>query len=585
MIEVSAVRRSNLPRDDDIEVSSSPTLDQRIVSFVLPALRRQNRCFGIAVTIVLLVATVYVVAGTYSEPNEYTIAEAYDSQTGAVTDQADNAKVQEAIEKHKTAHAHGSFGNPFNGLRGSPFGNHDGNPDDPWSRTNADLNRGDPAWVLERRNQTAMKIAAQELRWNQTHPGVPFPYGYDQGAFNLSSFLTNHPSLIGRLNRTKHGFVDGGSNAIGSLDSTPVDPPTEAPVTPPTDTPVVSPTNSPMEAFPSILEATPGPVEAIPNAVEATPVPETPIPVQATQVPETPVPVQATQIPEMSVSIEATPIPGTPIPETPVTDTLTPTPDIPIPEIPTPVEATQVPETLFPVEVVAVPETPITDTLTPTSDTPIPDTPVPVQATPVPETLLPVQATQVPETPIPVEATQVTGTPDPVKATPLPETPVPEVATPISETPAPVGAAPIPETPIPIEVTPVPESLTPESLTPTVATPLPVGTISDPVEATSLPVETQVPVDYSTWHTATVKLVDGIKYEVLEVIPHDGSSFTYVRHLCHATQRILHSMSRNTDSILLQSRTNFSQWHLIRIYWIVWPFFGSNIGRKNWGKR
>ena len=417
MIEVSAVRRSNLPRDDDIEASSSPTLDQRIVSWVLPALHRQNRCFGIAVTIVLLVAAVYVVAVTYSEPDEYAIAEAFSSQTGSVTDQADNAKVQEALEKHKSAHAHGSFDNPFNGLRGSPFGNHDGNPDDPWSRTNADLDRGDPAWVLERRNQTAIKIAAQELRWNQTHPGVPFPYGYDQGAFNLSSFLTNHPSLVGRLNRTKHGFVEGGSNTIGSQHSTPVDPPTEAPVTPPTTGPEVLSTNSPMESFPSLVEATPGPVEAMPIPVEATPVPETPIPVEATLVPETPIPVEAT----------------------------------PVPETPIPVEATLVPET-----------------------------PIPVEATPIPETPIPVEATLVPETPIPVEAT------------------------------------PIPETPIPVEATLVPE------------TPIPVETIPDPVEATSLPAETQVPVDYSTWHTATVKLADGIKYEVIEIIPHDGSSFTYV---------------------------------------------------------
>jgi hypothetical protein len=83
----------------DVEVEATSSANGPRAGWALPAMRRQNRCFGVAVTMVLIVATVYIVASTYSEPDEYNIAGEYDSKFGAVSDQANNAKVSRSARK------------------------------------------------------------------------------------------------------------------------------------------------------------------------------------------------------------------------------------------------------------------------------------------------------------------------------------------------------------------------------------------------------------------------------------------------------------------------------------------------------
>jgi len=123
-------------QDVEVDEATSSANGPR-AGWALPAMRRQNRCFGVAVTMVLIVATVYIVAGTYSEPDEYNVAGEYDAKFGAVSDQANNAKVQEALEKYKKNPSHGAgLDNPFKGLHGVPlhgckYGTGDQNRHDP----------------------------------------------------------------------------------------------------------------------------------------------------------------------------------------------------------------------------------------------------------------------------------------------------------------------------------------------------------------------------------------------------------------------------------------------------------------------
>lgn len=127
---------ANTGQDVEVDEATSSANGPR-AGWALPAMRRQNRCFGVAVTMVLIVATVYIVAGTYSEPDEYNVAGEYDSKFGAVSDQANNAKVQEALEKYKKNPSHGAgLDNPFKGLHGVPlhgckYGTGDQNRHDP----------------------------------------------------------------------------------------------------------------------------------------------------------------------------------------------------------------------------------------------------------------------------------------------------------------------------------------------------------------------------------------------------------------------------------------------------------------------
>jgi hypothetical protein len=379
MIELSEVRRTaaavSRDDDDDDNVEACSRANAPRTSWVLPAMRRQNRYFGVAVTVVLIVATVYIVAGTYSEPDEYNVAGEYDSQFGAVSDQADNAKVQEALEKYKKNPSHGGgLDNPFNGLHGVPLhpsakNHHQGGDSNPWTRPGYNPwtrpNQGEHGalqWMAAQRNQSdAAKWAAQKDRWDRAHPGVPFPYQQGQPTFDKESFMKDHSAIVNKLNRTKnqqyHGHPpanyhlpnrphmknpEDGNHALDPHEDTLVDPSTHAPMSRPTDSPVVVATSAPVPATGAPVEPTSAPVPPTGAPVKPTsaPVPATGAPVEPTSAPvPATAPVKPTSAPFLPIT--AAPVPLTTSPVVPATSAPVPDTGAPALVTPAPVPATE----------------------------------------------------------------------------------------------------------------------------------------------------------------------------------------------------------------------------------------------------
>ena len=275
MIELSQFKTTRISDKCDIEAINSHVIveagshQHSESNWPLPAIRNQNRCFGFAVTLLLLGAAVYVVALNYSQPGQYEVAGEYNSQYGAVSDQANNAKTEEALENNQSAQG---------GAR-SPSDHFHGDSKIPWQH----FHQGEHGRVppLNGDNRTAIKWAAQEERWNRTHPGQPYPYKHGSGHFNRTGFKgnhggrPNHPGKGGHWGDRPSGMGPDkshtdGNHGMDSHASTPiVDPPTEAPMQTTSVPSKATPAPSKATAAPS--KATPAPSKAMLAPVEVTP--------------------------------------------------------------------------------------------------------------------------------------------------------------------------------------------------------------------------------------------------------------------------------------------------------------------------
>ena len=145
--------------DADVESASRPSEDARRI---VPAMRRQNRWFACGMTIFFLSAVTFVLTKNYTSPEEIPV-DFFDDPGGTVGNDAANAKIQEASEKALLTHSHHAAPdkNPFN----IPYHKKD----------LPQYNDLKSSLVDGRQNRTKIKQEAILERWNRTHPGQPFP--------------------------------------------------------------------------------------------------------------------------------------------------------------------------------------------------------------------------------------------------------------------------------------------------------------------------------------------------------------------------------------------------------------------------
>lgn len=117
----------------DTEAGSIPQTDvdeaPEPLAWTRTQVRRQNRCFIVAMAVFLITAAVYVIGGL-DMSQENSLIEKYDAQSGVVEDGFNNSKATEAYEK-VAQQASGTSGHKTpdkNGLwqgrgRPNPFGN------------------------------------------------------------------------------------------------------------------------------------------------------------------------------------------------------------------------------------------------------------------------------------------------------------------------------------------------------------------------------------------------------------------------------------------------------------------------------
>ena len=145
--------------DADVESASRPSEDARRI---VPAMRRQNRWFACGMTIFFLSAVTFVLTKNYTSPEEIPV-DFFGDPGGTVGNDATNAKIQEASEKALLTHSHHAAPdkNPFN----IPYHKKD----------LPQYNDLKSSLVDGRQNRTKIKQEAILERWNRTHPGQPFP--------------------------------------------------------------------------------------------------------------------------------------------------------------------------------------------------------------------------------------------------------------------------------------------------------------------------------------------------------------------------------------------------------------------------
>lgn len=130
------------------------------------ALQRQNRCFGVALTLCLLFAAGFVAFQTISPAEESPIDE-FDNQAGTITNDAKNAKIQKYLDAHRAMNHTGRFWyhtgggqNPFAGrYQGDEQGGH--------------LRDYTTALAKARAKQDAIF-----KHWQRNHPGEEVPEKY-----------------------------------------------------------------------------------------------------------------------------------------------------------------------------------------------------------------------------------------------------------------------------------------------------------------------------------------------------------------------------------------------------------------------
>jgi hypothetical protein len=188
-MEPDGIEMSNTTkRGPDAEMGSDGLLrevdavvpEPLLMAWVGPRLQTQNRCFVLAMAVLVITAAVYVIGGIYSS-NEDTLLEKYDAEGGILGNDFDSAKAQDAFEnaqEHKNGQASNSWW-------------HGGGEENPFGNENA---------VEHGQNVAAIR------KWNRTHPGMPYPGGNGKGILGHKG----HNGAIG--NKNNHGGHATGNN-------------------------------------------------------------------------------------------------------------------------------------------------------------------------------------------------------------------------------------------------------------------------------------------------------------------------------------------------------------------------------------
>jgi hypothetical protein len=138
----------------DIEFGLGEEVEEETVGTLRPAVRRQNCLFALGITMLLVTgALLYVYVGTnaFTSPAEVVLGD-YETGAGEVSTHADNSKTQGELAG-----------------QGHPFDLHY-------------HNHYNGSWAVREHNHEMW--AAQEARWNRTHPGMPFPYKQKDGSYS-----------------------------------------------------------------------------------------------------------------------------------------------------------------------------------------------------------------------------------------------------------------------------------------------------------------------------------------------------------------------------------------------------------------
>lgn len=158
-IEMSRVFKDEELASDEIEQNKEDSIPEPM-SWVKKRVKTQNRCFSLFTAAIAMAAVVYVGGGIILRDDE-AMMEEYDAEEGIVVNGFDNAKTQKIFDKIQE-HKKNGEGWWKSHEDGNPFGNENA------------VGHGYGNAVYKNKTH---HVSQQTLeRWNQTHPGQPFPF-------------------------------------------------------------------------------------------------------------------------------------------------------------------------------------------------------------------------------------------------------------------------------------------------------------------------------------------------------------------------------------------------------------------------